>query len=127
MTERTMFVFPANAPAAPASVDAALAGKRAGETHPTGWWLFWALVLPTCWVPLIPLISHAIRKPEPRVLTPGLPEQDYARYCDAYGDAAKRKRNRAAWLGYGIGVAIGIGAWALLSTLEELGTQGLLR
>ena len=127
MTERTMFVFPAHSPAGSAGVDAGLAGKQTGETHPTGWWLFWALVLPTCWVPLIPLISHAIRKPEPRVPTPGLSEQDYARFRDAYGDAAKRKRNRAAWLGYGIGLAIGIGAWAVLSTLGELETLGLLQ
>lgn len=126
MTERTMFVFPANSPADRTGLDAALAGKQMGEAHPTGWWLFWALVLPSCWVPVIPLVSHAIRKPEPRVLTPGLPEKDYARYCDAYGDAAKRKRNRAAWLGYGIGVAVGIGAWAFLSALGALEAQGHL-
>lgn len=52
---------------------------------------------------LMPLISHAMKKPEPSEhLLATLPVEERLAFADAYGDAAKSKRNQFAWIGMGI-------------------------
>lgn len=76
----------------------ALSGKRAGEGFSAGSWMVGGVFLGF----VMPLISHAMKKPEPPdELIATLPVEQRLLFADAYGDAAKSKRNRFAWIGMG--------------------------
>lgn len=78
---------------------AALSGKKAGEAFSAGGWMVGGVFLGL----LMPLISHAMKKPEPSEhLLATLAVEERLAFADAYGDAAKSKRNRFAWIGMGI-------------------------
>lgn len=78
---------------------AALSGKKAGEAFSAGGWMVGGVFLGL----LMPLISHAMKKPEPpSELLAAIPVEERLGFTDAYGDAAKSKRNRFAWIGMGI-------------------------
>lgn len=80
-------------------VRAALAGKKAGEEFPAAAWMVGGVFLGL----IMPLISHAMRKPEaPAPLLVSMSGDDRLLFADAYGDAAKSKRNRFSWIGTGI-------------------------
>lgn len=78
---------------------AALAGKKSGEKFPATAWMVGGVFLGL----IMPLISHAMRKPEaPAPLLVSMSGDDRLLFADAYGDAAKSKRNRFSWIGTGI-------------------------
>lgn len=78
---------------------AVVAGKKAGEDFSAAAWMVGGVFLGL----IMPLISHAMRKPEPPApLLVSMSGGDRLLFADAYGDAAKSKRNRFSWIGTGI-------------------------
>ena len=77
---------------------AVVAGKKAGEDFSAAAWMVGGVFLGL----IMPLISHAMRKPEPpATLLVSMSGDDRLLFADAYGDAAKSKRNRFSWIGDG--------------------------
>ena len=94
---------------------AARQGEQDGRARQgSGGWFAGGLLLTPFFVPIMPIVAHTGDPTPPADALSGISRDDMGCYTTGYVRAAKGKRVKAAWIGYGVSA----GLWAaLVSTL----------
>ena len=86
-------------------------GEQDGRTRQgQGGWLAGGLLLSPFFVPIMPIVAHTTEPTPASDALADLERDDIGCYTTGYVRAAKGKRIRASWIGYGISMAL----WAVL-------------
>lgn len=90
---------------------AARSGEAEGRARQgSGGWFAGGLLLSPFFVPIMPIVAHTSDPTPPVDALSGLAREDLDCYTTGYVRAAKGRRVRASWIGYGVS----IGLWAAI-------------
>lgn len=104
-------VKPARLEMQPTECQAARSGEEDGRARQgSGGWFAGGLLLSPFFVPIMPIVAHTSDPTPPVEALSGIGRDDLNCYTTGYVRAAKGRRVRASWIGYGVS----IGLWAAI-------------